>query len=58
LEDNQIAAVIQDVFAICLQRMRNEVCTLGLEQDILRANFTPENGLLRLKNTYLWDDII
>jgi len=33
-------------------------CTLGLEQDILRANFTPENGLLRLKNTYLWDDII
>ena len=32
--------------------------TLGLEQDILRANFTPENGLLRLKNTYFWDDII
>ncbi|MFH1933211.1 MAG: hypothetical protein ABIN18_16680 [Pseudomonadota bacterium] len=23
-----------------------------------RANFTPENGLLRLKNTYFWDDII
>ena len=22
------------------------------------ANFTPENGLLRLENTYFWDDII
>ncbi len=22
------------------------------------ANFTPENGLLRFKNTYFWDDII
>jgi len=22
------------------------------------ANFTPESGLLRLKNTYFWDDII
>ena len=22
------------------------------------ANFTPENGLLRLENTYSWDDII
>ena len=22
------------------------------------ANFTPENGLLRLQNTYFWDDII
>jgi hypothetical protein len=33
-------------------------CTLGLEQDILRAYFTPENGILRLKNTYFWDDTI
>ena len=23
-----------------------------------RANFTPENGVLRLQNTYFWDDII
>ena len=22
------------------------------------GNFTPENGLLRLQNTYFWDDII
>jgi hypothetical protein len=23
-----------------------------------RANLTPENGLLRLQNSYYWDDII
>jgi len=22
------------------------------------GNFTPENGLLRLQNTYYWDDIV
>jgi hypothetical protein len=28
-----------------------KISTLGLKQDILRANFIPENGLLRLKKS-------